>query len=83
MPEIVVIERDGTGPIGRAVVQQADVHNELPVRAVQTESERIWDEIAVKIHCVALLPSPLKVIGANIYARSNIPIEIKLLLPKN
>lgn len=50
LPEIVVIERDRTGPVGRAVVQQAAVHNALPVRAVQTESERMWGEIAVKVH---------------------------------
>lgn len=34
LPEVVVIERDGTGLVGRAVVQQAAVHNELPVRAI-------------------------------------------------
>ncbi len=28
LPEVVVIERDGTGLVGRAVVQQAAVHNE-------------------------------------------------------
>lgn len=50
-----MIERDGTGPIGRAMVQQAAVHNELPVRAVQTESERIWGEIAVKMHCTSVM----------------------------
>ena len=55
LPEVVVIERDGTGPIGRAVVQQAAVHNELPVRAVQTESERIWGEIAVKMHRASVM----------------------------
>ena len=55
LPEVVVIERDGTGLVGRAVVQQAAVHNELPVRAVQTESERIWGEIAVKMHRASVM----------------------------
>ena len=45
LPEVVVIERDGTGLVGRAVVQQA----------VQTESERIWGEIAVKMHRASVM----------------------------
>ena len=49
LPEVVVIERDGTGLVGRAVVEQPAVHDELPVGTVQSESETVRREIAVQM----------------------------------